>query len=201
MVIAEKGRASHNQQPSIVAASARLQEAVQRAQEGDVAGFYALVEELGPQVYRFLVVRLGHEGDAKDALQETLISAWRGLPGLRRPERVRSWIMTIAARKAAETFRTRPPLVDAPEREPAAPDPFGLIEIREALDALPSGMRDALVAHCVLGFSEQETAHLLDVPVGTVKSRVSRARRTFASLLFAGPTSLEEKGEQDAPTR
>lgn len=193
MVIAEKGRASHSQQPSTVAPNARQQEAVQRAQEGDVAGFYALVEELGPQVYRFLVVRLGHEGDAKDALQETLIAAWRGLPGLKQPDRVRSWIMTIAARKAAEVFRARPLLVDAPEREPAMPDAFGLIEIREALDALPLGMRDALVAHCVLGFSEQETAHVLEVPVGTVKSRVSRARRMFAKLLFEGPTSLEEK--------
>jgi RNA polymerase sigma-70 factor, ECF subfamily len=92
-------------------------EAVRRAQDGDEPSFHAVVEELGPLVYRFLVVRLGHEGDAKDALQETLIAAWRGLADLQRPDRVRSWLMTIAARKAAEAFRARPELIDAPERE------------------------------------------------------------------------------------
>ena len=91
-------------------------------------------------------------------------------------------------------------LIDAPERELATPDAVGSFEIREALDALPPGMRDALLVHCLLGFTEQETAQVLGVPVGTVKSRVSRARLLFGKLLFEGRTSHEQKGEQDAPS-
>jgi len=202
MVIAEIDREARQSREASSAATAEgLVEAVRRAQGGDEPSFHAVVEELGPQVYRFLVVRLGHEGDAKDALQETLIAAWRGLPDLRQPDRVRPWLMTIAARKAAEAFRARPVFVDAAERELATPDAVGLFEIREALDALPPGMRDALLVHCLLGFTEQETAQVLGVPVGTVKSRVSRARTLFGKLLFEAPTPHEQKGEHDAPRR
>jgi RNA polymerase sigma factor (sigma-70 family) len=176
-----------------------LVEAVRRAQEGDEASFRAVVAELGPLVYRFLLVRLNHEGDAKDALQETLIAAWQGLPTLRRPESVRSWLLTIATRKAAQAFKARPQLIERTEWEPAAADAGELLEIRETLDRLPSSMREALLIRCLLGLSEQETADVLDVPVGTVKSRVSRARHRFRELLDEGQTSPEQKGEQDAP--
>jgi len=198
MAIAETDREpSHRDHETAVALGAHLEEAVRRAQAGDESSFHAIAKELGPQVYRFLVVRLRNETDAKDALQETLIAAWRGLPNLRRPERVRSWFMTIAARKAAEAFRTRPAVVSETGHEGVTPDSVVLVEIREALDALPPDMRDALLARCLLGLSERESAHMLGVPVGTVKSRVSRARRMFAEQLFEGPTP-NQKGEIDA---
>jgi RNA polymerase sigma-70 factor (ECF subfamily) len=198
MVIAETDREASQDHPSTVTLGAQLEEAVRRAQAGDESSFHAIVKELGPQVYRFLVVRLGHEGDAKDALQETLIAAWRGLPNLRRPDRVRSWFMTIAARKAAETARSRPAVVSEEGHEGATPDSVALVEIREALDALPADMRDALLARFLLGLSERESADMLGVPLGTVKSRVSRARQMFAQQLSEERMSNQE-GEIDAP--
>ena len=200
MAIAETHReASHRDSPPSTTLDRHLEEAVRRAQDGDEPSFHAVVNELGPQVYRFLVVRLGHEGDAKDALQETLIAAWRGLPSLRRPERVRSWFMTIAARKAADAFRARPVIAEDDERDAPTPDSVALVEIREALDALPPDMRDALLTRCLLGLSERETAEVLGVAVGTVKSRVSRARRLFGTLLYEEPAPHDRKGDRDAP--
>lgn len=190
---------SSNTRSLPTASDGLLAEAVQRAQQGDEGGFHALVVELGPLVYRFLVVRLAHEGDARDALQETLIAAWQGLPTLKRPECVRSWILTIAVRKATEVFKARPPLarVDMPEADPS--DAVQLFEIRDALDRLPPKMRDALLVRYLLGLSEQETAQALRVPLGTVKSRTARGRKQMAALLEREPQPLEQKGGHDAP--
>jgi RNA polymerase sigma-70 factor (ECF subfamily) len=190
---------SFNTRSLPMASDLLLTEAVRRAQQGDEEGFHALVVELGPLVYRFLVVRLAHEGDAKDALQETLIAAWQGLPALKRPESVRSWILTIAVRKATEVYKARPPLARDELPEANAPDAVQLFEIRDALGRLPPNMRDALLVRYLLGLSEQETAQALHVPLGTVKSRTSRARRQMAALLEREPQPHEQKGGHDAP--
>src|ERR671916_1964829 len=83
-------------------------ELVRRAQLGSAAAFEQLVVELGPAVHRFLTHRLRNEAEARDALQETLAAAWQGLPRLEEPGKLRSWLLGIAANKAADASRRRP---------------------------------------------------------------------------------------------
>src|SRR3954464_2233713 len=78
---------------------------VRRARLGSVVAFEQLVRDYGPQLHRFLVVRLGGERDARDVLQETLVAAWQGLPSLKDPDRFWSWLVGIAVRKAADAAR------------------------------------------------------------------------------------------------
>src|ERR671919_1397358 len=82
-------------------------ELVRRAQLGSAAAFDQLVLTRGPDVYRYLAVRLRNESDARDALQETMTAAWQGLPALRQPDRFWPWLVAIAARKAAAISRGR----------------------------------------------------------------------------------------------
>src|SRR5688572_24325104 len=77
-------------------------EAVRRAQAGDADAFEELVLSFGPRLHRFLAVRLADERDARDALQETLLAAWQGLPRLRQADRFWPWLAGIAANKAAD---------------------------------------------------------------------------------------------------
>ena len=69
--------------------------------------FETLVVPYVQRLYRFLVLRLGDERDARDALQETLLAAWQGLPRLRERDRPWSWLVGIAAHKAADSSRGR----------------------------------------------------------------------------------------------
>lgn len=156
---------------------------VRRARMGSAAAFEQLVRLYGQRLHRFLVLRLGGERDARDALQETLVAAWQGLPGLERPERIWPWLAAIAAHKAADAARRRPPLVDA-EPEPAAEvDDVELLAFRDALAELPERFREVLLLRYLLRLSEEETAAALGVRVGTVKSRSSRAKRALEELL------------------
>jgi RNA polymerase sigma-70 factor (ECF subfamily) len=161
---------------------------VRRARGGDEDAFEELVRLFGPRLHRFLAVRLGDERDARDALQETLVAAWQGLPRLRSPERFWPWLAGIAAHKAADTARRRPP-ANGHRPELAAEvvaDAHGALAVRQAISRLPERWREVLLLRVVLGLSEEETAAALGVRPGTVKSRTARARGRLLELLDEG---------------
>ncbi len=154
---------------------------MRRAQLGSVAAFEELVLARGPQLHRFLVVRLRIEADAPDALQETLTAAWQDLPRLREPSRFWPWLIGIAAHKAADVARRRSPASVAEPRPSATDD--GTLELRQALAALPDRQREVLLLRYVVGLSEEEVAEALGIRVGTVKSRSARAREALREAL------------------
>src|SRR5687767_11114562 len=92
-------------------------EAVQQPAAFAPAAFESLIAPYVQRLYRFLVVRLGDEREARDALQETLLAAWQGLPQLRERDRPWGWLAGIAANKAADSARRRAPVVPLPETE------------------------------------------------------------------------------------
>lgn len=154
---------------------------VRRAQMGSAAAFEQLVLSRGPELYRYLAIRLRHEGDARDALQETFTAAWQALPSLREPARFWSWLISIAAHKAADVSRRRLPTgeqTDVLGRADAE-----TVEIRDALDHLPPQFREILLLRFGLCLTEQEAADVLGIRIGTVKSRTARARAALEELL------------------
>lgn len=162
-----------------------LSEVVIAVQDGDQHAFESLVVVIGPPLYRFLMLRLGADADARDALQETFLAAWLSIGSLRRPKSFRSWILTIAARNAALVSRRdeavgRSGAVEGIQEAGRADQ---AVEFHLALDSLPPSWRDLLLLRFVVGLTEAETARVLGTRLGTVKSRTSRARRRLASLL------------------
>jgi RNA polymerase sigma-70 factor, ECF subfamily len=156
-----------------------------RARLGSSTAFEELVREFAPRLHRFLVVRLAGERDARDVLQETLIAAWQGLPGLRNPERVWPWLAGIAANKAADALRRRPPPALA-EVERPVPDSSADVELKGAIDALPGHLREVVLLRFLMRLSEEEAADALGVRVGTIKSRTARARERLGESLDRG---------------
>ena len=156
---------------------------VARARLGSTSAFEQLVREFGPRVYRFLVLRLANESDARDALQETLIAAWQRLPTLRELDRFWPWLVGIAAHKAADVVRKRRPSALERADDRTAPGPAAVVELREAIAGLPPALRDVVLLRYLLHLSEQETAAALGVRVGTVKSRAARARRRIGEVI------------------
>lgn len=157
-------------------------ELVRRAQLGSSAAFEQLVVSRGPQLYRYLWVRLRNESDARDAFQETLAAAWQGLPSLKSRDRFWPWVVGIAAHKAADAARERIRTSDHQSEELGSEDDH-LLEVRDAMDALPGQFREVLLLRYFLQLSEEEAAAALGVRVGTVKSRSARARKALMELM------------------
>ena len=169
--------------PAPVREDAALSRLVGRARLGSSAAFEELVREFAPRVYRFLVLRLANESDARDALQETLIAAWQGLPALRAVDRFWPWLAGIAARKAADALRRKPALPSEISPEWPAHEFATTLELKTAIAELSPALRDVLLVRYLLRLSEDETAAALGIRVGTVKSRAARARQKIAEVI------------------
>jgi RNA polymerase sigma-70 factor (ECF subfamily) len=123
--------------------------------------------------------------DAEDLVQETMLLAWRGFDGFAPGTNARAWLFRILM----NTFRTRarktgPALLAIEDRDMAAnSNPESSAEIGRALEALSEEHRTVMLLSVVEGFSCQETAAILEVPIGTVMSRLSRARAALRALL------------------
>ena len=139
------------------------------------AAFDELVEPYVQRLYRFLAVRLGDESEARDALQETLLAAWLGLTQLRDRDRPWAWLVGIAANKAADSTRRRSRGVPIESVEPSYTE-GAASDTRAALARLPRKAREVLLLRYLARLTEEETAAVLGVRVGTVKSRAARAR-------------------------
>lgn len=164
--------------PQLAAASPPVSEEVRLLE----LAFDELVEPYVQRLYRFLVVRLGDESDARDALQETLLAAWLGLPQLRERDRPWAWLVGIAAHKAADSARRRTPRLPLLE-EDAVYTESQSSETRAALARLPHKAREVLLLRYLARLTEEETAAVLRVRVGTVKSRAARARKLLLEEL------------------
>jgi RNA polymerase sigma factor (sigma-70 family) len=162
---------------------------VRRAQRGDAVALDRLVRELTPSLGRICGAIALSDGD--DALQETMMAIVRNLGSLREPAAVRGWARTIAVHEAARVARRRDVPLDPDEiardrlvRDEAdgsveIPDDATALQIRDVLSRLAPEQRAVLVLRHLDDLSEQDTAAALGVAVGTVKSRLNRAKRAF----------------------
>lgn len=136
---------------------------------------------------RFAIRLNGNSFEAEDLAQETLLLAWRGFGTFEPGTNARAWLFRILInvfrqqkRKGRSSLRTKP-LAHAVE--PAQPSSQESVEVMQALDLLSSDQRAVLLLAIVEGFSCREVSGILDVPIGTVMSRLSRAREVMRELL------------------
>jgi RNA polymerase sigma-70 factor (ECF subfamily) len=122
---------------------------------------------------------------AEDLVQQTMLSAWRGFDQFRAGTNARAWLFRILFNAFyAEGRKARGTVVPLNAREMAADSGVqSTLEIAQALDALAVEHRAVLMLAAVEGFTCQETARILNVPIGTVMSRLSRAREALRARL------------------
>ena len=166
------------------------------AGRGDADAAAAFVRATQRQVWRFLH-HLAGPGDLEDLTQETYLRALRSLPGFAGRSSARTWLFTIARRVAVDHVRaavSRPRIAAVPDWEAAADAATGPgrrgfeddVALRDLLGRLSPERREAFVATQVLGLPYAEAAEVCDCPVGTIRSRVARAREDLAELLADG---------------
>jgi RNA polymerase sigma-70 factor (ECF subfamily) len=196
-----------------------LETALRAAQRGDVAAFNTLVVAYQRQLYNVCYRTLGSPDDAADATQDALLSAFRGLRTFNGPASgLRAWLLRVAINACYDHLRRRQrrptDSLDAlgsndPDQESSIADRLadpGLgpeqrslgaetaRNIQEAIDRLPPDQRLTVVLCDVQGLSYDEAAQAMSVELGTIKSRLSRARAQLRDLLV-------EKGELPAASQ
>ena len=191
-----------------------------QARSGDSAAFSRLVTPLEGMVWRVCYQLTGNAEDARDAAQETMLKAWRSLASFREEAAFSTWLYRIAVNVCRDALRRQSvrqaeslealreggfdPPDPAPGTESRVLSAESVRELRQAMSRLPEEQRVPLVLFGVEGQSYEEIASLTGVPVGTVKSRVSRARTKLLALLqnsgnlSAAPASKKVKGGHEA---
>jgi RNA polymerase sigma-70 factor (ECF subfamily) len=181
---------------------------VARARRGDPAAFGELVDRHRSAVYRAALAALGSPADAEDAAQDAFLLAYRRLDSFRGDASFKTWLLTITWHQAINRRRSLTSVwrrMVAPKTEEDAeaamaglasgePSPERATEqaqlrrgIREAIRALSPKLRDALLLAQAGDYSYDEIGAMLRVPTGTIKWRVSEARRVIRKR-------LEERG-------
>lgn len=164
------------------------------------AEFNRLVSDHGAALYRLAFRLIGDRTEAEDVVQDAFRSAWSARENYEPDRGDRAWLATILRRRAADSFRKRHlKLVlageNTPEVESHDADPLGgdySDEMQRALDQLPGELRETLLLVVVAELTHQEAADVLQVPLGTVLSRVSRARGRLREYLSASPAKLSK---------
>ena len=148
-----------------------------RARRGDALAFEELVRLHQADVWRFACHLTRDRSLAEDVTQEAFLRAYRFLPTFRGDAKYTSWLLRIVRNCAMDALRRGRPDLRREAPAPVGPsDPATRAEVSEAIRALPEGHREPFLLIEVFGLSYQEAADVLGVKVGTVKSRMHRAR-------------------------
>lgn len=173
-------------------------ELVERARAGERAAFDLLVARYQSRLLRLVLRLLRDQAEAEDVVQETFLKAYRALPRFRGEAAFYTWLYRIAlngARNAVLRRRQRgapqgvtPAQLPAPVGEIGTPESMLLSKqvmqtIDAAMEALPLELRTAIVLREIEGLSYEEIAQIMECPLGTVRSRIFRAREAIARRL------------------
>jgi RNA polymerase sigma-70 factor (ECF subfamily) len=157
--------------------------------------FAAIVSSRMNAVYRLALAIAGNEADAADIAQDVFIAAWRQLPKLRDVSNFDAWLHRIVVNTArmASRSRRRRRVREIPHGDLAADrstavaiPPSDGRRLRDAMDHLNADQRALLALHHLEGRPITEIAAILEIPSGTVKSRLFAARRSLAAALAVG---------------
>jgi len=166
-----------------------------------------------PKLRAFALSLAAHSDYADDLVQETLMKAWNHQNSFQEGTNIKAWLFTILRNEYFSQLRKRRREVEDADGDYAGSvvTPGGqesqldMADLRIALQQLPDDQREAVVLVGASGFSYQEVAEICHVPVGTVKSRVNRARTKLALLLGNGSSLADgeagKRGSREPPGR
>lgn len=175
------------------------QQLVERVQRGDKQAFNLLVQKYQHKVSNLVSRYVKHPGDVADVVQEAFIKAYRAIPGFRGESAFYTWLYRIAVNSAKNYIASQArkvavndidvsdaEFIDSADalRVNSSPESLMMSEevkrvIFKTIDGLPDDLKTAITLREVDGMSYEEIAQVMDCPVGTVRSRIFRAREAI----------------------
>ncbi|MBQ3417402.1 MAG: sigma-70 family RNA polymerase sigma factor [Ruminococcus sp.] len=148
--------------------------------------FEKLVLENEDTLYRVSMAILKNECDAQDAVHDAILSAYINLSKLRNEEYFKTWLVRILINQCKKEIKKRAHYADVGDALPdirSRDNPYLSAEISEALDSLPPKLRLTVILFYVEDYSIKEISRALNIPEGTVKSRLNKGRKLLRELL------------------
>ena len=164
-------------------------ELVARCQRGDESAFAELVDQYKNLVYAMIYRMAADRTQVEDLAQDVFLKVHRGLPYFRGEARLATWIYRIVANVCVQARSGRRPMEPSTElAEPASADgAFADLELRDriekAMAQLPANYRFLIAAHYLKGVQYEALAESLNIPLGTVKTHLFRAKRQLRELM------------------
>jgi len=165
---------------------------IHEAKGGNQEAFTKLVNRYKGTVYRFAVGMLTHHMDAEDVAQEAFVKAFYSLSSLENEYAFSSWMIRIVSNLCKDRLKKRAKdqgFGDEPNEsivDPNLADPLEKMSLEESLGSLSVDHREVILLHDVQGYRYEEIADMVDVPIGTVKSRLFAARMALRKELARG---------------
>lgn len=167
-------------------------ELVERCREGDEQAFRELVDRYKGLVFALVARSIPDRGRAEEVAQDVFVRVYRGLPSFRGDARVSTWIYRIAVNLLAA--ERRPPRTEPLEGSGDVPREFGTTDrafdemtlrdrMEKALQRLPANYQVLINGHYLKGMRYEDLAEALNLPLGTVKTHLHRAKRQLRHLL------------------
>jgi RNA polymerase sigma-70 factor (ECF subfamily) len=182
-------------------------ELVGRFQAGDSEAFVELMRRHERRVYNIAFRMLGRQEDAHDATQDAFLSCYRHLASFRGDSAFSTWIHRIAVNACNDLLRKRSPMLSlddelGPEPPPSpdhADQAAGATDVQRALMEVPPDFRVVLILHEVQDVPVEEIARALELPIGTVKSRLHRGRAALGRALVREPEGVPGPSKPPTP--
>lgn len=167
------------------------------ARDGDRSALARAIRSSQAEVRRFVAHQVGPDA-ADDVTQDAYVRAWRALPAYRAEASGRTWLLSIARRACADAQRARGRRrrlharleLDAAVAPTTEPDSAGARGVEELLAGLDPRRREAFVLTQLVGCAYEEAAAVCGVPVGTIRSRVARARADLLAAVRAADAGV-----------
>lgn len=187
---------------------------LRRAQKGDAQAFETLVTPHEQMLWRVCWHYTHHQEDAADCLQEAMLKAWKAIGSYRGECAFTSWLYRIASTVCLDFLRRQKrlpqtesademaeedgftPVDDSPTPDEALLQAESAQQIKAGIDTLPAEMRTVLILYALQGMGYEEIAAAAQVSVGTVKSRLNRARQKLAKFLADGNNSPKSPSDR-----
>lgn len=171
-------------------------ETIERAKKGDLLAFEQIIFEFEKPLWNYLVRLSGSRDDAEDLIQETFVKVYKHIKTIDSTKNIKSWIYTIATNTAYDYLRKRKreALVELDEEYEtnAENTAYYSVSVEEnieskdvsaAIDRLDVLYKGPILLYYKDGFSYEEIAEMLSIPINTLKTRLSRAKKQLATLL------------------
>jgi RNA polymerase sigma-70 factor (ECF subfamily) len=187
-----------------------IESLIQRCLKGDQTAWEAIVRQHWRKVFNVAYKFVGRHDEAEDLAQEIFLKIFKSLDTFDRRANFQTWLISVSRNLCIDHYRsvrkereTIDPDVDTSDLAPAAKDagPIAALEqrdrvtlLRQAISALPETLRQAVLMRDIQELSYQEIADRLDLPEGTVKSRINRGRTELARQI------RQLRGEDYSPT-
>ncbi|MGG0669219.1 sigma-70 family RNA polymerase sigma factor [Lederbergia citrisecunda] len=159
---------------------------VKKAKKGDGEAFVSLVKQYENVLFKTANRLLNNDEDVADAMQDTILSAYERLHTLKNDHYFHTWMYKILINKCNSLLNRRNKVTSFDEHmaHGRADSHFTSIELEDALDSLPPDTKTALVLYYIAGLNNREIGEVLDVPAGTIKSRISRGKQMLRSTYY-----------------